>query len=202
MSNKKSDEQATPTGAVEFVYTTTRGVEVVLTGMPPLLPQQISDSVKMPEIPTYEVETSSGTKEIWEHDETTIQTEEDKEIWNAYLEEKEAAETLITERLLKAILLESVSIPNLDKHLEAWKSRQRLIGIELSENPEELLLNFKETEVFREVPDVEFVMSKVLELTGVPREEISSMKDSFPDTVDAESGSAGNKAEGSEDPEG
>ena len=200
-SKKKEREIAAPNGAVELEYTTKSGVTVILTGMPPLVPQQIANSVEMPSVPTYEVPTADGGVEIWEHDETTLQTDDEKAAWAKYLAEKEEAETIVTERLLKAILLEAVEVKETGQ-LERWKKKQKLIGLDVPEDQDELLLYFKENEVYHDLQAIEFVMNQVLELTGVSREEIASMKDSFPDRLEPGTSGTGNEASKPEDQEG
>lgn len=171
------------------------GYKIILRGMPPLVPERVASSVEMPEVPTYEVETADGSIEVWEHDETTLTTPEDHEAWNKYQKKLAEAETLVTERLLRAILLESVEVEVDSDTLERFRRRQELIGLEPPKDEEELLLYFKETMVLRTTEDVQDLLDVVLELTGVSRKEIDALKASFPDNVESDtSADAGDEA--------
>lgn len=164
-----------------FQYTTSKGIKVTLYGMPPLLPNQIQNSVKRPEIPTYTVQTAGGGVEVWEHSKDTISTDEERAEWEAYETGIEKADNLVTERLLRAILLECVEVDEFAERFDVWKAKQKMIGIDLPEDEEEQILLFKEVEIFRSADAITYVMEKVMQLTGVSREEIDDVKSSFPD---------------------
>lgn len=180
---------------VSFEFETRNGIKVILRGMPPLIPQMVANSVPMPDPPTYSVPTADGGEEIWEHDESTLSTPEDRAEWDAYLEAKNKAETDVTEKLLRAILIESVKLDVSEEQVAVWKRKQELIGLPVPADDEELMLHFKEVEVFPDVESIQFIMNKVLELTGVSREDIDLMKDSFPGDVESSAISgSGNEA--------
>ena len=167
-------------------YTTSSGLQVILTGLPPLTPQQVNRAIDYPTKPTYEVNTATGDVEIYEHDETTLTTEEDKKVWADYLEAQEDAETELTEKLLYAVLLECVELRDFEDSFVAWKKRQKLIGIDLSEDEDENKFYFMQTEVFHDSDDIGEILTVVMGLTGVSVEDLTSVRDSFPSEVESE----------------
>jgi hypothetical protein len=170
-------------------YTASSGLEVILTGLPPLVPQRIDASIEYPNKPTYEVETASGDIEVFEHDETSLESDEDKQEWADYEDAQNEAETELTEKLLYAVLLECVEPKNAETYEELlldWKRKQRLMGIDISEDEEENKFYFMQTEVFHDADDIGEVLTIVMSLTGVSVEDLASARDSFPGEVESE----------------
>lgn len=180
-------------------YTASSGLKVILTGLPPLVPQRIDASVEYPDKPSYSVETASGDIETYEHDETSLETPEDKEAWAAYVEGMNAAETDLTERLLYAVLLECVELEDYEDLFYEWKTKQELIPLPLAEakDPEderavkkaeqENKFHFMQIEVFRDADDIGEILTIVMGLTGVSVEDLASARDSFPSEMESES---------------
>ena len=184
-------------------YIASSGLDVTLTGLPPLVPQRIDSSIEYPSKPTYEVETASGDIETYEYDAKSLETatDEDKQAWADYLEGTSDAETELTEKLLYAVLLECVEMEECDEAFEAWKKRQKLIGIELSEDDDENKFYFMQTEVFHDQDDIGEILSIVMSLTGVSVEDLAEARDSFPGEVESESQAGDGDTDGqSEDP--
>jgi hypothetical protein len=180
-------------------YTASSGLEVILTGLPPLVPQRIDASIEYPEKPTYEVETASGDIEHYEHDEDSIKGDpEAEEAWAAYEEDLNEAETELTEKLLYSVLLESVELKDYEKKFADWKRKQKLLEIDIAEpsDPEdeesvrqaeeENKFYFMQTEVFHDADDIGEVLTIVMSLTGVSVEDLASARDSFPGEVESE----------------
>lgn len=167
-------------------YTASSGLEVILTGLPPLVPQRIDSSIEYPDKPTYEVTTASGDVETFEHDETSLESDEDKQAWTDYLEATNEAETELTEKLLYAVLLECVELESYEEEFSHWKTKQRLMGIELTEDDDENKFYFMQTEVFHDQDDIGEILTIVMSLTGVSMEDLAEARDSFPGEVESE----------------
>jgi hypothetical protein len=194
-------------------YTASSGLEVILTGLPPLAPQRIDASIEYPSKPTYTVETASGDTEIYEHDKESLTTDEDKEAWADYLEASSDAETELTEKLLYAVLLDCVELKDFEEEFTHWKFNQKLIGISIAEGEEgdeksleeadrENKFYFMQTEVFRDSDDIGEILTIVMSLTGVSVEDLVEARDSFPGEVESESPAGnGDTAGQPEDPE-
>lgn len=168
-------------------FVASSGLEVTLKGLPPLTPNRLNQSIEYPQKPTYEVPTVAGDVEIYEHDETTLHTDEDRQAWEEYLVAQDAAETLLTEKLLYAVLLECVELHDYEEKLSAWKRRQKLMGIDLSEDEDENKFYFMQTEVFRDADDIGEILTIVMGLTGVSVEDLAEARNSFPSEVEPES---------------
>ena len=167
-------------------FTASSGLQVILTGLPPLVPQRIDSSIDYPDKPTYEVETASGDIETFEHDADTLENDEDKEAWDKYIDGMSAAETELTEKLLYAVLLECVELEDYEEQFALWKKKQGLMKIELAEDEEENKFYFMQTEVFHEQDDIGEILTIVMSLTGVSVEDLAEARDSFPDKVESE----------------
>lgn len=168
-------------------YTTSSGLKVTLTGLPPLVPQRIDSSIDHPSKPTYEVTTASGDIEIFEHDEDTLESDEEKQAWSDYLEAVSVAETELTEKLLYAVLLECVKLPeDVEEEFGSWKTKQRLMGIQVTEDEYENKFYFMQTEVFHDQDDIGEILTIVMSLTGVSVEDLAEARDSFPSEVESE----------------
>ena len=166
-------------------YLTTSGLDVVLTGLPPMVPRRIDSSIKYPDKPTYEVTTAAGDVETYEHDETTLQSDDDKKAWANYLEAQEEAETELTEKLVYAVLVECVTMRNYEDRFATWKQKQGFIGIELSEDEERNKFDFMQTEVFHDADDIGEILTIVMSLTGVSVEDLAEARNSFPGEVES-----------------
>jgi hypothetical protein len=181
-------------------YTASSGLQVILTGLPPLTPQQVNRAIEYPKKPTYEIPTASGDVETYEHDETTLQSDEDRKAWADYLEAQEEAETELTEKLLYAVLLECVELKDFEDRFTSWKRKQGLLKIPLAEDEEENKFYFMQTEVFHDSDDIGEILTIVMGLTGVSVEDLTSVRDSFPGEVESEPRTGeGNSAGSAED---
>jgi len=167
-------------------YTASSGLVVILHGLPPLTPQRINSSIEYPKKPTYEVENVAGDKDVYEHDETTLENDADKQAWADYLQAQDEAETELTEKLLYAVLLECVELTKFEEKFESWKKKQKLIGLDLSSDEDENKFYFMQTEVFHDSDDIGEILTVVMGLTGVSVEDLAEARDSFPGEVESE----------------
>lgn len=179
-------------------YVTSSGLEVVLSGLPPLVPQRVDASVEYPDKPTYEVETASGDIEVYEHDEESLDTDESRAEWKAYEEALQEAETQLTEKLLYAVLVNSVELEDYEDKFATWKHQQKLQQLPLAEpeDPEnetsvrlaeeENKFYFMQSEVFHDADDIGEILTVVMGLTGVSVEDLASARDSFPGEMESE----------------
>lgn len=133
-----------------------------------------------PAKPTYTVTTVGGTKEEHAHDETTLETDEEKAAWAHWEKENAAWEKELRERMLRNILMDGVLVQPFD---EQWIARERFMGRHVPEDPLELEYYWKKTQVIRSAADGQRLMSAVLALTGVTEEAIRIAEDSFRDPV-------------------
>ena len=86
---------------------------------------------------------------------------------------------------MNIILIEGVELPIQDE--DKWVKRQKLMGITVPDDEEERSLMYKKQNVIGNTQDIELVTRKVMELTGVSREEVDLVKKSFQNPVEPES---------------
>lgn len=166
-------------------YKTASGFHIKIHGLPPLLVPMLSSSVDYPMKPTYSITTVDGRVEVHEHDEKSIETAtpEEKDAWVRYLREDEEADGRQAEIMMNAVIMEAIDVDFTPEELESWRKRQKLIGIRLPDDPEELLFAFKKGKVLGSTNDIKFVMDMSMRLTGVDEETVEAVKSSFPDQV-------------------
>ena len=161
-------------------YITTKGLHVRLSAMPSFLASRLRKSVPVPDKPTYEVKTVAGEVESFFHDETTLLTEEDKKAWDAYKNDVSSSESQLTLKFLKAVLAESVEIiGEYETLFLEWVQMQEYMEISLPSSRDIQVMMFKEDYVYASSDDLEYIVNKVMFLTGLSSEDIAEKQDSF-----------------------
>lgn len=169
------------------MHTSSTGIKITLRGLPPLVIPRLNETIVFPDKPTYEVPTEDGHVEVYEHDLESLNTDEDRAAWDKYLEDLEGAEVELTSKVIKVVLLEGIKVQPKGVEFEKWKKRQALMGMPVSDDEEEMLLHYKETRIIGTAEDIREITLIVMELTGVPKEEIDKLVASFSDSVESES---------------
>lgn len=191
--NKKSVDISTDDGSTSKVFVNSKGFKVVLHGIPPLEVPLLYNSVRQPDIPTYTIETAGGGSETHKHEVdpskgiNTLVTDEDKENWARYLDEKQQVDNELADRIATAALIDGIDIDQdaLKAEYPRWEKRMLMKGLKVPEDAEEKELLFKRTFVIASTTDLKNLVSDVMELTGVSQELIDSTKASFPDSVES-----------------
>jgi len=163
----------------DIFHTTRNGYKLKIKSIPPHLMDKASKSIEWPEIPMYETETAGGEIEYHPHDETTLETPEDKKAWADYQTALEKAQDDENERMMKVILLKGIDIELKGKKFEDWKEEQEYLGIELPTSKPALKVHYIETEILGDNEDIIEIMSKVIEASGVSPEVVQDAKESF-----------------------
>lgn len=173
-------------GRVERSFTTSLGVQVWIGPMPPMMPILAEKAVRaewvergkaLPVKPTYETDVM-GEKQIHEHDETTLDTPEEKATWAEY------------QRLLGELNSEVVNLTfeecvrncmrfDIQPHWPQMYKRLRPPS-----DPIEQMDFYARAAVIGSRDDVETIMRIASELTGVDARLLSAVEDSFPDNVE------------------
>lgn len=174
-------DSSTPSS--EATWTTSKGITITLHGVPPLMIPRIAGSVKYPSKPTYTITLPGGATETHEYDTESIKTAppEDVTAWEQYLTDLDAAGKLRVARMFTAILMEGVEVDPSPEALVRWKKRQSMIGIEVSDDEEEAMEQYKETAVIGTNDDMQYIFKRVMELTGVTQEVLDQASATFPD---------------------
>ena len=161
------------------VFVNSANESYILHGLSPLLPEKIQGAVRaeferdgktLPVIPTYEVETASGEKELHQHDATTLivpgkdaETAENQRVWAEYI----SAQTALTEeynnRIMKAVFMSVEAKPT-----QTWRDEMKFLGIETPpENSPAEKYSFIETHVIQSPEDLSKLMTSIFRMSGV-----------------------------------
>jgi len=160
----------------EFITST--GIKIKIKGIPQMLIDRISASVEKPVVPKYKIVTASE-EEIWEpHNETTLQTDEDRKVYHQFLEKMAAADNIVNERMFKAICMKGIEV-DLPAQTE-WIEMQKFLGITIPEDPLELKYLYIQTEVIGTTEDIMTITDMVMQATGVPEAALAEARKSFP----------------------
>ena len=171
---------------MDTYFASSNGAEVKLRPVPMLALQMIrtkaraemvAQGVKL-EPPTYTVTTAAGEKETYPHDETTLQTDEDKAAWAAYQEGTAQLNQLISERVAKLVLKKGLDIPPLDdKTAQEWAD----LGVEFSADAEERYIEQIQLVYLPTPADMQGMIKAVLllSMSGAPKEQLDSIEELF-----------------------
>lgn len=158
------------------IYKTTRGITIQLLPIPFLL-DQARASIEFPEPPVYEVVNVAGDVERHLHDETTLETDEDKAQWEVYTQAKAEAEAKLRENMLRAMLTKGVVVemPQDDE----WIKDQEWCGVNVPTESRERRMHYILTEVIGRPDDLSNIMVGIGRISGVSEEALATAEDSF-----------------------
>ena len=128
----------------DMTFTTPSGQELTLLPVGRRFVQQILSKPEMPKKPTYEAKTVSGHVEVHEHDEKSVETDEEKAEWLDYqIAQKEVMDERLS-NLTMFLLIEGVADdpPPLDE----WSVNLKRWGLEVPDDSEELKAFWLENE--------------------------------------------------------
>lgn len=163
-------------------FTNANGEVFPIRGLSPLLPQKINSAIEeewkvkgkpLPVCPTYEVVTIGGEKEIFLHNEKTLdvkgnpeQTAINKKAWVDYRNGLVEFEGEYSERIMKRVFL-AVDV----KPTEEWRNEMTFLGISLpiKDSIQEKYM-YVETQVVQSATDITRLMTEVMYLAGVINE--------------------------------
>lgn len=177
----KTNKNGTEKAPVKF--TTSNGHVITVKSVPPFLLDNILQSVQYPEVPTYEAETASGEKEIHPHDETTLETEKDRQMWEQYKIDLEAAQTRENELMMNTMFLKGLDIDLNTQAFEDWKEEQEFLGQELPTNKAALKVRYISTEILSSLDDLSKIMGLIMEQSGVSEEVVAQALSSFQSAI-------------------
>ena len=152
--------------------------------------KQYKDAGRPVEIPTYTVELAGGGSQTFEHNETTLVTDEHKAEWAAHKEAITDLNAELGKRRLE-IVLDAIQV-ELPKD-ESWKRKQKKWGLEIPEpedgqdydNPDyldQLRYHYIRTEILRTPIDVENATVKIISAAyagSVDEEELAAQEATF-----------------------
>ncbi len=168
------------------IFTAENGTAIELLAIRPFEMAMVTEALRkkypIPAIPTYEVETIGGGKELREHDETTATDDADKALWKRYLANKAEAEGKINQEMNDYILAAGTHT-QFTVDLDApWTKIQRKFGVIIPDDPEDLRVHYLKTRVLN-VDDINELLTRIMSKTGIKADMVETAKDSFRGTV-------------------
>lgn len=177
---------------MKHTYTTVQGKALTIT---PSSPYQIENyrlsfieqyEKENPPVerPTYRTETAGGGFEILPHDETTVQTDEEKAAWEAYAGHERGRDNFVNTKILDVLIVENLDVdPATDK---AWLAKKTYFKVDLPHNDIELKLFYvKEHLVFNEEDGGDFnkLPLAIMQLSGISQRAVAAGKATFRNTL-------------------
>lgn len=174
-------------------YTTKSGYTIRFRTIAPSLIAKVQQSIDEAKKPTYVEERVGGKNEDGtplmiavnvEHDESTLETEEEKQAWADYLRKRDEVDKLRKERIMQLFYLRGIDVdlPNNDE----WLEDQRYLGVkDLPDGSDTrgTKLHFLDTEVLASPEDIMEVITAIITLSGVEQEAIEEARAMFRRTI-------------------
>jgi hypothetical protein len=174
-----------------LVFYTSAGLEVEFEPVSPIVLEEseaglLSEYKERGEpidIPTYTVETAGGGSQVFEHDEKSLQTDEDKAKWKAYVD---ANQRLLAEQsqLRLEIVLSSLKIQLPEDN--TWERKFKKWHVKVPEDPDEKLMFYIQREILKTPEDLFTAMTQVISTSmkgTVSEEAIEAASKSFRDSI-------------------
>lgn len=154
--------------------------QLILEDIPRLVEQEWREAGKLlPKRPTYQVEVAGGEFETHEHDQTTLDTDEEKKAWRVYLERDDAFNTEINRRVLKAALAMGVVSISANKNTVAqWDESLKALGYKLTSNSAERKMMHIRMGV-RNPEDIQEIFAAIMEMSGINQEVLARSREAF-----------------------
>lgn len=160
----------------EMTFTTPSGRELTLRPVGRRYVQQILSKPEMPKKPTYEAVTVSGHVEIHEHDEKSLETDEEKAAWLDY---QTAQKEVVDERLANLTMFLFIEgVVDDPPPLDEWSVDLKRWDLEVPDDPEELKSFWLENEV---CPGESMgrLMARLFQVAGLADEEGAAQLESL-----------------------
>jgi hypothetical protein len=169
-------------------YTTERGVTIRVVPIPLLL-DEVRRSAPMPEPPTYteklaggatqEVEITEGDAETWAREDPETWAEH-AERWAAYVQERDAAQQVVNDRIWQAILRRAIRVDMPED--DGWVYDHEAMGLAVPEDPRERRIHYVRTEVVGGMPDI-LKITAMANGADLSEEALASAEASFRDSL-------------------
>jgi hypothetical protein len=163
------------------VIYTSKGDRLVLSGISPLLISKLQSVGTVPDAPTRQVKLDLEGMEPTFQEETLaeddLQTKEEQVLWAKYTKERDEVLAKRNTGFLKAIFAKGVTVDL--TNLEAWKEEQDYFGLPIPEHPIDLKVEYLQTELITNTEDMIDIITGVLGESGIPEEELESVRAMF-----------------------
>lgn len=145
----------------------------------PAITQNYEKNNPKPVKPTYTSKAAAGVEVTFEHDETTVSTNEEKEALTKYLHDNFEWQRGLTEKITLLFLLEGIEIKASAKLKKQWHNRlERYYEItDLEED--DLHLLYLQTFIFKTSQEIEKATKIIMGLTGVSEADLEAAEKLF-----------------------
>lgn len=159
------------------VFVNSAGESYEVLGVPPLMLDKIRVTVEFPSVPQYETEIVGGGKQYQDYNETMIETDDERKIWDEYQTKLKAAQRELQEKQLKLFFGKGIKIDETDE--QEWLDEQSYFGIEVPTNPIGRRVHYVETHVVRNVDDMQRLIEEIMRETGLRPEVLQQARKMF-----------------------
>lgn len=180
-------------------FVTSAGRQIEVQSVPMLLLEDVRlkamQTVQVPPIPTYQVELADGTFVPYAHDEKSIAddktSEAERQAWKAYKEALAHQSTVSANKVMELFLAKGVILSEELSAVGEWAELQQYFGIELPTHPIPLKIHYLKTEVLTNPNDINGLISKIMESSGIDPNLLAAARASFRSDVWQEGNSVG-----------
>jgi hypothetical protein len=167
-----------PEPEVSKTFVTSRGISV------PIKPvsQFKIDSLRMAKVeispPTYRVSTVGGDEQEYPLDAVAAENKGRLDEWNAYLKEKQTAESGYAKKFLEMVIWEGaeIEVPGPDSD---WQKTNDYFGIKVPDNAIERKLFYVYNELLGTPEDIGDLVSQIFAVSRIDEEAVKILRDSF-----------------------
>lgn len=167
------------------IYETENGHKLILNSISPLFIAKLQSIGTLPDVPTrkvmLELDGLEPTYQIEELSQDDLQDEEEERRWKEYVKERDEVLAKRNTGFMKAIFAKGVTVEL--GNLEEWKAEQEYFGLEIPTHPTDLKVEYIQTEVVGSAEDMVGVITGVLGKSGVPQEELESVRAMFRSSI-------------------
>ena len=190
------------TGKRTKTFTTSRGVEVTVSGdMPLLMPGEYKVLLEsewaekgkvLPDKPTYKITTAAGTEEVHEHDNKTIASDpEAKALWKTWETLTKEFTTEYFDRVIRTIILDCTEF----EINPEWDTVNRAKGVKKPPEDEYARkIFYASTNVFGRKEDLRQLREIAFELAGAEQDK-EPVRDTFQHSLEKPEGAASGETE-------
>jgi len=169
-----------------MIYTTSAGVDISIK---PIHPRTLDDiSLLWAETekirpPTYTVQIADGEdSEELEHDPTTLETDEDKEMWAAYVEKLNAAIVAHNEASINTIVTFGIDMNPPD---DGWETDFEFCGISVPEGANERKVFYMQRVILTDPLDEQLIVRRIQLISRLSGEALDRADALFRDSMEA-----------------
>lgn len=167
------------------IYENKRGDTIGIAPISPYTLDDIRKSVVIPDQPTYEINTELVEHEVHLMDETTLEVPGDevetlrrKQVWADYQSKKFIAEQVLSNKLLEAIILDSVHL-NENEPNEQWIARKKRFVLDVPTDPDDLKIYYVLRAIVRTPTEVNDLLQAVLRISEIDERVLQQAEDAF-----------------------